>query len=115
MEPQRLSARAGPTHTRRLAWASIVVGVLAWVPLAIVLAEDAGKPPAAGEIQGMAAIGAVLSGLAIFVCGALIGTVLAVLALRRPAPHRLAWAGLAINAIPPCLLSGFVAVQLLRR
>ncbi len=103
------------SDSRRLAWASIVVGVIAWVPLALVLGGDADTPAPSGEIQGMAAVGAAFEGVVVVVCGALVGTVLALLALRRPTRHRAAWAGLGINVIPLSVIIGFAAMHILSR
>jgi hypothetical protein len=94
------SAPVSSASSRHLALASVILGVLAWLPLAAMLVQDSISPPPTGEIQGMAAIGAAFGVIVILGCGALIGTVLAVLALRRPPRLGIAWAGVAINALP---------------
>jgi hypothetical protein len=94
------------THSRRLAWASVIAGVVAWIPMLVVLLDAAMSPPAKGEIEGMAAMAAAFFGVMMLGGGAVIGTVLGVLAVRRTPRHPAARWGLAINGVSMLLILG---------
>lgn len=84
----------------RLAWASIVAIALAWLPIAILAINDPFDPKPRNEISGWAATAAVLFGIGLLCCIALVGVVLATIALSRQSRHRVARTGLVLNALP---------------
>lgn len=100
------SVRAGLGY--KLAWASIgtwALSILSVLPVAI---EEYVGPPPVGEMEGMAAAGAGIMSFLILLGGSLLGTIFAVIALRRGSRTRVAWTGLILNAITLAGVIGFV-------